>query len=125
MDAVMNNKHLCLFIDARGGTGKTFVMNTILAAVRLIDAEKGGSVALAVGTTGIAANLLHLGRTFHSRFKAPLNPSQDSVLAINSQSNLAELIRMSKIIVVDEAPMVASISAATFSTPLVISSTGV
>ena len=105
MEAVENQNRLCLFIDARGGTGKTFVMNTILSAVRLLDGENGGSVALAVGTTVIAANLLHLGRTFHSRFKAPLNPSQDSVLAINSQSNLAELIRLSKIIVVDEAPM--------------------
>ena len=105
MDAVVNNKQLCLFIDARGGTGKTFVMNTILAAVRLIEAEKGGSVALAVGTTGIAANLLHLGRTFHSRFKAPLDPAEDSHLALNAQSNLAQLIRMAKMIIVDEAPM--------------------
>ena len=105
MDAVINKKELNLFIDARGGTGKTYVMNTILAAVRLLDQESGGSIALAVGTTGIAANLLHLGRTFHSRFKAPLDPKEDSVLSINSQSKLADLLRMAKIIVLDEAPM--------------------
>ena len=60
---------------------------------------------MAVGTTGIASNLLNLGRTFHSRFKAPLNPNEDSVLAIDAQSNLADLIRKTKIIVIDEAPM--------------------
>jgi ATP-dependent DNA helicase PIF1 len=91
-----------IFIDARGGTGKTFVLNAILAAVRTIDR---GSVALAVGSTGIAANLLLLGRTLHSRFKVPLNIDKDSVCSINVQSNLAELICKSKIIVWDEAPM--------------------
>ena len=94
-----------MFIDARGGTGKTFVLNPLLAAVRSLEADKGGSVAIAVGTTGIAANLLHLGRTFHSRFKAPLSPHEDSVLAINAQSTLAKLIEIAKIIVIDEAPM--------------------
>ena len=100
--------NLCVcsfFIDARGGTGKTFVLKAILAAVRLIDAHKGGSVALATGTTGIASNLLPLGRTFHSRFKAPLSPNKDSLCSIDTKSSLASLIRMSRIIVIDEAPM--------------------
>ena len=102
LEAVENNMPLSLFIDARGGTGKTFVLNAILAAVRIMD---GGSVGLAVGATGIAANLLHLGRTFHSRFKVPLNINSESVCSITSQSTLAKLIRMAKIIVWDEAPM--------------------
>ena len=65
----------------------------------------GGSVALATGTTGKAATLLTLGRTFHSRFRAPLDPQEDSLLAINVQSTLADLIRRAKLIVIDEAPM--------------------
>ena len=77
LDAVNNSKELCLFIDARGGCGKTFLLNTILSAVRAVD---GGSTALAMATTGIAANLLSLGRTFHSRMKAPLTPSAESTL---------------------------------------------
>ena len=105
MKAVETNSSLYIFIDARGGTGKSFVLNTILAAVRIMDKENGGSVALATGTTGIAANILHLGRTFHSRFKAPLTPHEDSVFAINVQSTLAKLIKVAKIIVLDEAPM--------------------
>ena len=80
----------------------TFVLNAILAAVRVID---GGSVAIAVGATGIAANLLHLGRTLHSRFKVPLNINEESVCNIDAQSTLAKLICESKIIVWDEAPM--------------------
>jgi hypothetical protein len=102
MHAVEQDEPLALFIDARGGTGKTFVLNAILNAVRIIN---GGSVGLAVGATGIAANLLHLGRTFHSRFKVPLEINSESVCSINSQSTLAELIRMAKVIVWDEAPM--------------------
>ena len=73
-----------------------------MAAVRILD---GGSVGLAVGSTGIAANLLHLGRTFHSRFKVPLNINCESVCNIVAQSTLARLICMAKIIVWDEAPM--------------------
>ena len=102
MYAVENSKPLSLFIDARGGTGKTYVLNAILAAARIIN---GGSVGLAVGATGIAANLLQLGRTFHSRFKVPLNINSESVYSINAQSTLAKLINMAKVIVWDEAPM--------------------
>ena len=58
-----------------------------------------------MGTTGIAANLLHLGRTFHSRMKAPLTPTEDSTLQISTQSGLAKLIKMSRLLMIDEATM--------------------
>ena len=70
LDAVKKEKSLCVFIDARGGCGKTFLLNTILDAVRSSESE--GCVALAMATTGLAANLLPLGRTFHSRMKVHL-----------------------------------------------------
>ena len=103
IDAVKNESPLQAFIDARGGCGKTYLLNAILAATRSL--EPGGCVALAMATTGIAANLLELGRTFHSRMKAPLTPSEDSTLAITGQSQLANLIRMSKLLLIDEATM--------------------
>ena len=84
LNAVKQETSLAMFIDARGGTGKTFVLNTILAAVRSINPDKGGSIALATATTGIAANLLLLGRTFHSRFKADLTPHAESMCNINA-----------------------------------------
>ena len=36
IQAVESSQSLSLFIDARGGTGKTYVLNAILAAVRLM-----------------------------------------------------------------------------------------
>ena len=105
MESVITDIPLHMFIDARGGTGKTFILNAILAAVRCIESDKGGSIALATGTTGKASNLLHLGRTFHSRFKAVLSPHSESVCNIDARGTLADLIRMAKIIIIDEAPM--------------------
>ena len=78
--AVKDNTPLSLFIVARGGCGKTYLLNTILKKVRSLNDQ--GSIALAMATTGIAANLLHMGRTFHSRLKALLQPKNDSVLNI-------------------------------------------
>jgi hypothetical protein len=103
MGAVKEERQLCVFIDARGGCGKTFILNAILAAVRSLDPD--GCVALAMGTTGIAANLLQLGRTYHSRMKAPLTPTEDSTLQISAQSSLAKLVRMARLLMIDEATM--------------------
>ena len=103
MEAVRNEEPLQIFIAARGGGGKTHLINILLNSVRTL--EEGGCVALAMATTGIAANLLQGGRTFHSRMKAPLTPDEDSMLTISAQSDLAKLIRMSKLLLIDEATM--------------------
>ena len=103
LTAVVEEQPLQLFIDARGGCGKTYVLNAVLTAVRGL--EPGGCVALATGTTGIAANLLRLGRTFHSRLKAPLTPTEESTFAIKGQTALAKLIRMAKLLLIDESTM--------------------
>ena len=103
LDAIKNNTPKQIFMDGRGGCGKSFLLNGVLAAVRSL--EPGGCVALAMATTGIAANLLLLGRTFHSRLKAPLSPTEESVFNIRGQSTLAELIRMAKLLMIDEATM--------------------
>ena len=50
MRAVRQEESLQLFISARGGCGKTFLLNAILDAVRSMEA--GGCVALAMATTG-------------------------------------------------------------------------
>ncbi|XP_071642973.1 uncharacterized protein [Temnothorax longispinosus] len=56
------------FLDAPGGTGKTFLINLLLARVK---SDRG--IALAVASSGIAATLLEGGRTAHAAFKLPLN----------------------------------------------------
>ena len=103
LDAIKNDTRLALYINAKGGCGKTFLLNGILKAVRSL--EGGGCVALAMATTGIAAMLLEKGRTFHSRMKAPLNPDDASTLRIPAQSDLAKLVKMAKVLVIDEATM--------------------
>ncbi|MCE8476213.1 hypothetical protein J9A00_00045, partial [Bacteroides thetaiotaomicron] len=66
LDSVGNN---LFFLDASGGTGKTFLINLLLATIR-----KDGNIAIAVASSGIAATLiLEGGRTAHSALKLPLN----------------------------------------------------
>ncbi|XP_071728730.1 ATP-dependent DNA helicase PIF1-like [Rutidosis leptorrhynchoides] len=89
------------FLYGYGGTGKTFLWKTLTAALR-----SKGEIVLNVATSGIAALLLSEGRTAHSRFRIPLQPTDESFCTIKSDSNLAELIRRAKLIIWDEAPMV-------------------
>ena len=79
-----------------GGTGKTFCFNTILAHVR-----SQGRIALATASSGIAAILLMLGRTLHSRAKVPRKPAEDQPLNITAQSDTATLFRRADVIIID------------------------
>ena len=89
-----------IFIDAPGGTGRTFLNNLILAKVR-----SSGDIALAVASSGIAATLMPGGRIAHSRFKIPLTVKDNDLCNFDRSSNTANLLRNTKIIVWDECPM--------------------
>lgn len=78
MQAVQNNDGGLYFLDAPGGTGKTFVISLILAAIR-----SQQRIALALASSGIAATLLDGGRTAHSALKLPLNVQVCLYLLIN------------------------------------------
>lgn len=88
------------FIDGPGGTGKTFVYKLILAKIR-----SQQKIALAVASSGIAAQLLPGGRTGHSRFKVPFHLLPTSTCNIPVQSDEAKLIQQSDLILWDECPM--------------------
>ncbi|CAA0842066.1 Unknown protein [Striga hermonthica] len=88
------------FIDGPGGTGKSFLYRALLATIR-----SRGNIALATATSGIAASILPGGRTAHSRFKIPIDLSALKTCRISKQSSLGCLVRESKLIVWDEAPM--------------------
>ena len=90
----------CVFLDAPGGTGKTYCLNAMLRGVR-----GAGEVAIAVAYSGIAATLLEGGRTFRSRFKVPLAGGAEASCRISAGSGLARLLQAAKLIVFDEAPM--------------------
>ena len=95
-----NDRGGVFFLKAAAGTGKTFVSNAILRGVRVQE-----KIALATATSGIAAILLLKGRTFHSRFKVPLDIQQTSTFAVARNDEVGELMRATSLIVFDEAPM--------------------
>ena len=96
------NQRGILFLDAPGGTGKTFLINLILAKLR-----SEGKIALATASSGIAATLLTGGRTLHSTFKVPLDlhAMNIPVCSIKKGTALCRVIQEGKATVVDEAPM--------------------
>ncbi|UYV70960.1 hypothetical protein LAZ67_8001258 [Cordylochernes scorpioides] len=90
------------FLDVPGGTGKTFLINLLLTKVR-----STGDIALSTASSGIAATLLHGGRTAHSTFKLPLDLTSDEVPVcnLNADSAMGEVLRQCKFIVWDECTM--------------------
>ena len=91
-----------LFLDAPGGTGKTFLITLILAKL-----QSEGKIALATAFNSIAATLLTGGHTSHSTFKIPLDLHAMDIptCSIKKGSALCSVTQEGKETVVDEAPM--------------------
>ena len=68
IQAVQNKHKGMFFLDAPGGCGKTFLIETILSTIR---SER--EIAIDAASSGLAATLLTDGRTVHSTFKVPLD----------------------------------------------------
>ncbi|XP_050065533.1 uncharacterized protein LOC126554507 [Aphis gossypii] len=90
------------FLDAPGGTGKTFVISLILATIR-----SRCDIALALASSGILATLLDGGRTAHSALKLPLNLNtiDTPTCNISRSSAMGKLLMQCKLIVWDECTM--------------------
>jgi len=89
------------FVQAAAGTGKTFLMNTLIDAVRA-----KGEIVLPVASSGLAALLLNDGRTAHSCFKIPIKIKPNSRCYIRMRNDATlELIKRTSLIIWDEAPM--------------------
>ena len=88
------------FIDAPGGTGKTYLINLLLAYVR-----KQEKIAIATASSGIAGTLLTKGTTAHNRFKFPIPIFSDDTCTIKMDSRQAKFIKKSVIIFIDEISM--------------------
>ncbi|XP_021964240.1 uncharacterized protein LOC110859586 [Folsomia candida] len=84
----------CFFLDGPGGSGKTYLYRTLLSTVR-----GQYEIALPVASTGIAANLLQGGRTYHSQFELPLNLDESSTSNMRLTSKEADVIRNAKILI--------------------------
>lgn len=92
---------LYFFFNGPGGTGKTFLYNTVCHRLCA-----DGFIVLYVASSGIAAQLLIGGRTAHSTFKIPINGlTSESVCTISKQGHLANLLRRVDLIIWDEITM--------------------
>ena len=102
MERIKTSSGGLLFLNAPGGTGKTFLINLILAEIRMRQ-----EVALAIASSGIAATLMAGGRTAHSALKLPLNIATDEnpVCNISKNSGQAQVLKLCKLIVWDECTM--------------------
>lgn len=101
-NAVTSGNGGLFFLDAPGGTGKTFLISLLLAHIR---SENG--IALAIASSGIAATLLDGGRTAHSALKLPLNMQfvETPTCNIGKGSGMAKVLQTCKLIVWDECTM--------------------
>ena len=102
LQSVLDSEHpqRLFFISAAGGYGKTFLMETLLSTVHSM-----GKIALAVTSSGIAAELSEVGRTAHSHFKIPIPICDEYMCSISLQSTHAQLIKSTSLICWDEILM--------------------
>jgi hypothetical protein len=99
LDGYPRNNHL-YFVDGPGGTGKTFLYNTIIHTM-----AGEGLPTMAVAYTGCAAMLLCRGRTCHGQFKLPVPMVSTSTSGVKKGSADAKAMRAVRVILIDEAPM--------------------
>ncbi|GJW37723.1 DNA helicase [Tanacetum coccineum] len=99
INAIATNQQELIYVYGHGGTGKTFIWKTIIIA---LCSEKN---VLAVAPSGIASLLLPSGRTTHSRFKLPIELTEESLCKISKNSHLGKLLVDIDLIIWDEAPM--------------------
>jgi len=100
MESVDNGLGKQIFVEGHGGTGKTYLWKAVTTKLR-----SEGKIVLAVASCAIAALLIPGGRTAHSRFRIPLNITDESTCEIKHGTHLAGLLKKTSVIIWDEAPM--------------------
>jgi hypothetical protein len=101
INAVLSGKSGFFFVSGYGGTGKTFLWNTIITYLR---AHK--KIMLSVASSGVASLLLLGGRTAHSRFRIPCDDLDETTTCnIKRGTMLSDLIQAASLIIWDEALM--------------------
>ena len=101
MHAITSQSGGLYFLDAPGGTGKTFLLSLILATIRLQN-----KIALAIASSEIAATLLDGGRTAHSALKLPLNMWITETPTCNINKNgMGKVFQSCQLIIWDECTM--------------------
>nr|GEV91404.1 DNA helicase [Tanacetum cinerariifolium] len=98
--AANENKQEMIFVYGHGGTMKTFLWRTL---INIMCSE--GKIVPVVASLGITSLLLPAGRTAHSRFKLPLDLTDESLCNIKMNTNAASLLVETNLIIWDESPM--------------------
>ena len=88
------------FLDAPGGTGKTFVLNALLSAVR-----GDGEIAVGTAISAVASKLLTNGTTLHSKLKVPIQIRENSMCSFTRNDATGKLLKMTKLLIIDEVSM--------------------
>ena len=87
-------------IDAPGGTGKTYLLNTVAKSMNYL-----GRKTVCTASSGIASLLLTGGRTLHSAFNVPIRLDEGSTCAIDKNSAKGDLVRQLDLLIWDEVTM--------------------
>ncbi|KAI7938897.1 hypothetical protein MJO28_014476 [Puccinia striiformis f. sp. tritici] len=86
-----------LYLDGPGGTGKTYVLNTI---IDYADCQQFGRIVVA--SSGVAALLLKGGQTAHSAFQIPINPLPKTECPVEEGTVLARHLVSVRLIIWDK-----------------------
>jgi hypothetical protein len=100
IDHMINKKARDFFFDGPRGTDKNFLYMCLIATVHL-----EGLIAVTTATSGIAASIVHGGRTTHSICKIPIKVSDGSICKFSKQSDTTDLLYRAPLIIWDEVAM--------------------
>ena len=100
VNAVETKSGQTFFLHGPGGTGKTYVYNTLCHFLL-----GQGKIVICAASPGIASLLLIGGRTSHSAFKISIEIYEGSTYSIGKHSDLAGSIKAANLVIWDEAPM--------------------
>nr|GEV44267.1 DNA helicase [Tanacetum cinerariifolium] len=84
MNASVANRQELIFVYGHGGTGKTFLWRTIINSLR-----SHGKIVLTVASS----LLFPSGRTAHSRFKLPLELTNESICGIKKNTHVDRTLK--------------------------------
>jgi hypothetical protein len=106
VNTILSNKAGFFFVSGYGGTGKTFLWNTIITYLR---GHK--KIVLSIASSGVVSLLLPGGRTTHSHFRIPCDHLDEATTCnIKRDTMLCELIQSASLIIWDETLMIHKIT---------------
>jgi hypothetical protein len=89
------------YLDGPGGTGKTFLLNTILDWAAVAEIK-----AVVTASSGVAALLLRHGQTTHSAFQIPIDVGKNAKCTFDVNSPAFDHLQRARLIVWDKVVMI-------------------